>query len=483
MRPARYAHDPLPIAVSYTQIPGIFAEDFLNFFPLCWSLSLFSSSPVFNMVLSDCYSWAKETFGLAQPGDARRTKRLIILAASLAKRIGLSIVKSSQSAAQIEGAYRLMRNPNVSPAAIAEAGFIATAKDAQAHSLLLALEDTTSINFSHPTAFDELGNTTTSKNIHGLLVHSVLLYAPDTAQMVGLIDQYRWTRDTEEYGKKHQRKQVPYQEKESYRWQQASERTAQRLGETQPQVISVCDREADIWYYLDYKIKNKQRFVVRAAQNRLLSGRDEKLLELPETLIEAGNYQLNVAQKGGKGGRTARKTRVSIRYSPVKLSLPGSTSEENALPLTYICCQEETEKGACWHLLTSEKVSSAEEARVIISYYERRWLIEEYHKAWKSGGTQVEQLRMQTRDNLERMIVILAFIAVRVLALRQGGLSEGACDRTCEEILSPLEWKLLWLKQEKKALPKAAPTLRWTYLNLAKLGGMTVSGRGGQDGW
>jgi hypothetical protein len=442
------------------------------------------------MVLSDCYSWAKETFGCAQLGDTRRTNRLVTLAASLAKRIGVSIVKSSQSSAQIEGAYRLMRNPNVSPDAIAEAGFAATALAVSAHPLLLALEDTTSINFSHSTAFDDLGNTTTSKNIHGLLVHSVLLYAPGTDQMVGLIDQHRWTRDAEDYGKKHQRKQLPYEEKESYKWQQASERTAQRLGDTQSRIISVCDREADIWHYLDYKIKNKQRFVVRAAQNRLLSGQDERLLELPETLIEAGSYPLSVAQKGRSThkkdakARQARDTRVSIRFSPVKVRMPGSTSDENAVSLTYISCQEEIENGACWDLLTSEAVNTAEEARVIISYYERRWLIEEYHKAWKSGGTQVEQLRMQTRENLERMIVILAFIAVRVLALRQGGIAEeGMPERTCEEVLSPLEWKLLWLKQEKKAVPKVAPTLRWTYLNLAKLGGWNDSKRTGRAGW
>ncbi|MHA7848182.1 IS4 family transposase [Serratia sp. D1N4] len=432
------------------------------------------------MVLSDCYSWANDTFGLAQLGDYRRTQRLVKFTASLAKNTGLSIVKSSQTTAEVEGVYRLIRNPNVSPDAIAEAGFNATAMAAKTHTLLLALEDTTSINFAHTTAYDELGNTTTSKNTHGLLAHTVLLYAPEHALFLGLIDQHRWSREANKYGKKHQRKHVPYEEKESYKWQQASERTAQRLGDTQAHVISVCDREADIWHYLDYKTKNKQRFIVRAAQNRLLSGHNEKLLELPETLTEAGSYRLNVVQKGG---RAARDAQMSIRYSSVELKMPGSTSEENTVPLTYICCREEGEDGACWHLLTSEKVTSAEEARVIISYYERRWLIEEYHKAWKSGGTQVEQLRMQTRNNLERMIVILSFIAVRVLSLRQGGLSEETLNASCERVLSPLEWKLLWVKQEGKTLPKRPPSVKWAYLNLAKLGRWYDSKRTGRAGW
>ncbi len=67
------------------------------------------------MVLSDCYSWANEQFGHARLGDPRRTRRLVSLASSLAQHVALSIVKSSQSTAQVEGAYRLMRNPSVAP--------------------------------------------------------------------------------------------------------------------------------------------------------------------------------------------------------------------------------------------------------------------------------------------------------------------------------------------------------------------------------
>ncbi len=43
---------------------------------------------------------------------------------------------------------------------------------------------------------------------------------------------------------------------------------------------------------------------------------------------------------------------------------------------------------------------------------------------------------MQTRDNLERMVVIKAFIAVRVLGLRLGGISEETQNDSCEKILS-----------------------------------------------
>ncbi len=178
-----------------------------------------------------------------------------------------------------------------------------------------------------------------------------------------------------------------------------------------------------------------------------------------------------------KGGRAARQARMLISYSEVSIKNPDNSGQ--ALPLTYVCCREQAEDGACWHLLTSEKVASAADARRIVSHYEQRWLIEEYHKAWKSGGTCVESLRMQTRDNLERMVVI----AVRVLGLRQGGISEETQNDSCEKILTPTEWKLLWVKLEGKQLPAQTPTLKWACLKLAKLGRWHDSKRTSSPGW
>lgn len=38
-----------------------------------------------------------------------------------------------------------------------------------------------------------------------------------------------------------------------------------------------------------------------------------------------------------------------------------------------------------WYLLTDLEVSAPEQARRVASHYERRWIIEEYHKCLKSG--------------------------------------------------------------------------------------------------
>ncbi|STK46695.1 transposase of ISEc13 [Escherichia coli] len=108
---------------------------------------------------------------------------------------------------------------------------------------------------------------------------------------------------------------------------------AERLGEIQKRIITVCDREADIWHYLHYKVSHGQRFVVRAAQNRRQEEAPGKLFEWPEVLATAGSHTLNVMQKGG---RAARQARMFISYSEVSIKNPDNSGQ--ALPLTYVCC-------------------------------------------------------------------------------------------------------------------------------------------------
>lgn len=80
-------------------------------------------------------------------------------------------------------------------------------------------------------------------------------------------------------------------------------------------------------------------------------------------------------------------------------------------------------------------------------------------------------------------MVIKAFIVVRVLGLRQGGISEETQNDSCEKILTPREWKLLRVKLEGKPLPAQVPPLKWGCLKLAKLGRWHDSKRTGRPGW
>jgi hypothetical protein len=73
----------------------------------------------------------------------------------------------------------------------------------------------------------------------------------------------------------------------------------------------------------------------------------------------------------------------------------------------------------------------------------------------------VERQRFQTVENLERMLVITAFLTVRLLQLRER--LDAPIDAP-ETVLSKDEWKVLWLSTEHNhPLPKMPLSARWVF--------------------
>ena len=168
--------------------------------------------------MNEHFFWAQQQFGRSELGDPRRTARLVKLASTLATEPGKPLVNVTQSPADMEGAYRFIRNDNINANAIAEAGFQATVEQAQKHDLLLALEDTTTLIYKHSSIRDDLGHVGRGKKQRGMLAHSVLLFSPVANQVVGLIEQSRWSRDINTIGKREHHASLPYEEKEGYKW-------------------------------------------------------------------------------------------------------------------------------------------------------------------------------------------------------------------------------------------------------------------------
>lgn len=441
------------------------------------------------MISTDEFEWSRQLFGGSDLGDVRRTARLVDVAARMATQMGRSLAKSCEGdPAALLGGYRLMRNDAVEPEAIRSGGFDHVGQKAQTHQLLLAVEDSTSITYTHAAAA-ELGLTGSKQDVKrsGFLVHSVLLLDAVSEQTVGLIEQQHWCRDRASFGKKHLRKQRAYEDKESYKWEQASVQTAKRLGLAMERTLSVCDRESDVYEYLLYKCQHNQRFVVRAQVDRKILHNELKLVEAMERTAPAlWCYTVQIPQRGG---RKAREAKLLLRSATLELLAPaGRTLSAGSLKVNVVLAEEidaPTQlEPLSWVLLTTEAVSSAEDARQVVRYYELRWRIEDYHKAWKSG-VGVERQRFQCAENLERMLVITAFLAVRLLQLRE--CLNAPADRpevSCEAVLSEDEWKVLWLSTERnKPLPQPAPPTTWAFYAIAKLGGFTDTKRTGRPSW
>ena len=193
-----------------------------------------------------------------------------------------------------------------------------------------------------------------------------------------------------------------------------------RLGEQMVKTISVCDREADVFEYTLYKLKHNQRFIVRATQNRTLLDNDKRLFDAVTETPVLGSYTITVPQRGG--GRRERKATLQVKSKSVTIQSPQRPGGRlQPLKVNVVTAQEisnGTKDKLCWILLTTEPVKTFDDCRRVLHFYELRWRIKEFHKAWKTGAG-VERQRMQSADNLERMAVILMFVAVRLIQIRE----------------------------------------------------------------
>ena len=75
-------------------------------------------------------------------------------------------------------------------------------------------------------------------------------------------------------------------------------------------------------------------------------------------------------------------------------------------------------------------------------------------------------------------MTISAFIAVRIAQLKFA--REQPDEVSCEQVLSPKAWKLLWIKRVSRTLPDTAPSMKWAYAELARLGGWKDTKRTGK---
>lgn len=438
------------------------------------------------MLIKDTEEWANNLFANADLGDERRTKRLVKLSHLMASNTGSSIVKASGSQASIEGSYRFLRNDKIEAGDIADAAFTSLLPDLKRSEKMLALEDTSTLCYRHNVT-KELGHTGAYKqsSSKGILAHSVLMIDAETEQTIGLAEQHRWCRKDENFGTANDRKRRKYETKESYKWQRSSEAMSHRYASVMDNIISVCDRESDMFEYISYKMTQHQRFVVRAKHERIVNAQGDTLSPYIESQSSVLSYEVKIQQKGGRKSRIAS---VAVRYALVTISPPKKHKKIGSTTLIVISCNEisppEGVSPLSWKLYTNEAINCATDALQIVRYYELRWRVEEFHKAWKSAGTQVESFRQQKRKNLEKVIVITAFIAVRLLQLRElVGDKKESKSISCEHYFSPLEWKLMWTKTEPSSIPKKPPSMYWAYYALAKLGRWYDSKGTGIVGW
>jgi hypothetical protein len=209
--------------------------------------------------------WAASELQYADLGDTRRNKRLVRLVEDLAAQPNASVPQASGDLAATQAAYNFWSSPHIKAQAIREAHQRSTIERVKQHTLIIGIQDTTELNFSHHPGKKGMGYLDNA-NSQGLKVHSVFCSSANGVPL-GVLHQQVWSRDLAVVGKKHQRHKKPIQEKESHRWLAALEVTQSLISE-ETVVVTVADREADIYDLLVLPRHPNSHLLIRATHNR-----------------------------------------------------------------------------------------------------------------------------------------------------------------------------------------------------------------------
>ena len=396
-----------------------------------------------------------------------------------------SIPKASGCWAATQGAYRFLSNPSVEPAALRGALADACLGRVRQEPAVLVVHDTTSLDFTSHPAMDDLGPLGGGDGdaARGLLVHSAIAVSREGVPL-GLLHQKDWARDPAKMGSRHARKQLPLEDKESFKWLETL-RAAEALLPPDTAAIHVADREADIFEFIAEPRRENSFVLVRASHQRRIEQEAEHLLTAIAQAPRAGEF--TVTLRRGNEQRPPRPVRIAVSYCQVTLRPPSHGIHDPGLQpksVTAILAQEldapNKQVAVSWLLLTDMPVDSFDQARECVRLYTLRWLIERYHYALKSG-CQIEDAQLQSADGLRRLLALYCIVALRLLWITYSAREHG--EEPCTVAFSEPEWQTLHRYFEsQQPLPETPPTLyqavRWT----ARLGGFLNRKGDGEPG-
>ncbi len=125
------------------------------------------------------------------------------------------------------------------------------------------------------------------------------------------------------------------------------------------------------------------------------------------------------------------------------------------------------------------EVATRTQARERVGGYERRWTVEDFHKAQKTGGS-IEPQPFTERSRLEAVIGLLSVVAVELLRVRNAARDQERTDRSALDFFPALYVNVLsaWRYAALRPL-----TVAEFYLALARLGGHPNRKRDHPPGW
>ncbi len=412
--------------------------------------------------MSGCFeagvSFGVKQFGSAVLGDKRRTDRLVELADAFVKRPEGSLPHKCGSSAAYQGLLGLLHRPEVTHAAVI------APHEHNTHTLMnqrtglttLILGDFTEFDFSSIQALKkQLGPIGNGHGV-GFECFNLLAVAAEDGAVIGLVNQTLFRRRRRKLTRAQVRK-LPARKRQSGLWALAGESSPPTPAEAN--WVWVFDREGDTTEALRAFYEHNRPFLIRSKANRCIrvghqaDAAEGKLHTWLRSLPAVGTREVAV---GATSVRAARVAKCGVAYAPVQLlwSKANGVKEGTSAKAWGIRIWEleppSKEEALEWLLLSNVAVASLADAVERVDWYERRWVVEEYHKGLKSG-VQIEGPQLRERECLEPLLGLLSVVAVELLRLRDASRDKTLRQRPAVELVDPLLVEVLAAHEQANA--------------------------------
>jgi hypothetical protein len=429
--------------------------------------------------------WAQLNFGNCQLGDKRRTNRLIQVAQGIASNPSASLPNQMETWGDLRAAYNLFDRDEVTFEAIARPHWELTKQRTTGRHLVIG--DTTELDFGKHRQIEGVGPTGNGSG-QGFLLHNALMVEADSEEIIGVAGQTIHYRDGKSKKKENRSKRLK-RKRESEVWGTVID----QVGPPPKDVswVHVLDRGGDNFEVYCHLLQQRSDWVVRASQlsRYVLVGDSEERMKLSDYLPQLellGTYTLSLR---ARPKQPAREAQLEVRVGRIKVPPPHHQSpwvrglKQPPIAMNVVEVVEVNVPAGVtpirWILFTSLPVETFEDAWEVITYYELRWLIEEYHKALKTG-CRAESRQLKTAGRLEAFVGLTSVVAVRLLQLK-------SLARTRPEVPAQRVVPRVWLQMLKLARKKLHRvhdlTVGQFYREVAMLGGFLGRKCDGNPGW
>ena len=411
-------------------------------------------------------------------GDKRIENRANIALGKLLMGRNSSIRGITQTEAEQRSIYRLLDNPSFSEQSI-ERKIVercgALCKDRH----VLCIQDTTEFNLSvsGKRLKKDSGTGDISKTgIEGFLLHSSMVVDATKGTALGFSYIKNWHRPAERlYKDERQYQKQAIEQKESYKWIEATMQSRQLLSEASSITI-IADRESDIYELISVANNTGIDLVLRSRIDRVLSS--GKMCTYLDSCPVMHSYDLLITGDIRKGIEK-RVARMDLKWGTVSIKKPKNTNNEDLpsmITLQVVEAKEKRKKGIYWRLLTTHPVNNAADALRIIDWYKQRWYIEQVHRLLKKDGFKIENSQLGSGYGIRKLTLLAMLVALRIIQMMLAYEDDTEQDISAifdnqeQACLDQLNEKLQGTT-ENQCNPHKQGTIKWGTWVVARLGG------------